>query len=253
MKNRSADPIMFSLDKGKQSMTGKLAVVSTPIGNLEDITFRAVRTLKEVSVIAAEDTRRTQKLCAHYHITTPLTSYHDFNKEEKTPVLINRMIEGADVALVSDAGTPLISDPGYYLITHAVAVGIPIVPVPGPSAILAALTISALPPDSFIFLGFLPRKRGARAQLLARLADDPRTLIVFESPHRLLNTLELVRETLGSRRITIARELTKLHEEVVRGTVDEMIEAFRSRAPKGEITLVIEGNKPKRPSKISDP
>lgn len=232
-------------------MPGKLAVVSTPIGNLEDITFRAVRTLREASVIAAEDTRRTQKLCAHYQITTPLTSYHDFNKEDKTPVLIKRMEEGADVALVSDAGTPLISDPGYYLVKHAVAVGITIVPVPGPSAILAALSVSALPTDSFIFLGFLPRKQSARAQLLARLANDPRTLIVFESPHRLLSTLETIRETLGSRRITIARELTKLHEDVVRGTIDEMLETYRLCAPKGEITLVLEGYKPKRASKIS--
>lgn len=226
-------------------MPGTLAIVSTPIGNLEDITYRAVRTLREVSVIAAEDTRRTHKLCAHYEITTPLTSYHDFNKEEKTPVLLKRLEEGADIALVSDAGTPLISDPGYYLVKHAIAANIPVVPIPGPSAVLAALTASGLPTDSFTFLGFLPRKRGARVKLLAHFVHDPRTLIAFESPHRLASSLNIIDETLGSRRVVIARELTKLHEEIIRGNTNEVVQAYPIHSMKGEITLVIEGNKPK--------
>ena len=225
-------------------MMGTLSIVSTPIGNLEDLTFRALRILREVSVIAAEDTRRTQKLCVHYGIATPLTSYHDFNKEEKTPVLIKRLQEGAHIALVSDSGTPLVSDPGYYLVKHAKAAKIPVVSVPGPSAVLAALAASGLPTDAFVFEGFLPRKAGAKTQLLKSLADERRTIILFETPHRLRSTLEVIRETFGHRRLAVARELTKFHEEVLQGDIEEILEAYTARKAKGEITLVIEGRKP---------
>jgi len=163
-------------------MVGTLFIVSTPIGNLEDITFRAIRTLKEASAIAAEDTRRTIKLCTYYGIGTPLTSYHDFNKEEKTPVFLKRLQEGAHIALVSDAGTPLISDPGFYLVRQAIAAKIPVVAIPGPSAVLTALVTSGFPTDVFGFEGFVPRKPGARLQLVKRLENEGRTTILFESP-----------------------------------------------------------------------
>lgn len=222
-------------------MAGKLFIVSTPIGNLEDMTFRAVRTLQEVTIIAAEDTRRTQKLCTHYQIGTPLTSYHDFNKEEKTPVLLSRIKEGADIALVSDAGTPLISDPGYYLIRQAIREHVSVVPIPGPSAILAALVASGFPPDAFIFEGFLPRKSGARLALLQNLQEERRTTIVFETPHRIASTLEAIRQTLPGRRLMIARELTKFNEEMMRGTAEELLQSLQKRELRGEMTLVIEG------------
>lgn len=224
---------------------GRLYIVSTPIGNLEDITFRAVRILKEVGIIAAEDTRHTKQLCTHFGIHTPLTSYHDFNKEEKTAVLLQQLRSGTDVALVSDAGTPVVSDPGYFLITRSIAAGIPVVPVPGPSAVLAALAASGLPTDVFRFEGFLPRKEGARAKRIASLRDDPASFILFESPHRVEKLLAALRAGLGNRRAVLARELTKRFEECHRGTLDEVLAQVRSRAPKGEITLVVEGA-PKR-------
>ena len=164
---------------------GTLYVVSTPIGNLEDITMRAVRVLKEVGIIAAEDTRHTKQLCTHLGITTPLTSYHDFNKEQKTAVLLERLRLGTDVALVSDAGTPVISDPGYFLITRSIEAGIRVVPIPGPSAVLAALAASGLPSDSFRFEGFLPRRDGPRSKRIESFREDPSSLILFESPHRI--------------------------------------------------------------------
>jgi len=225
---------------------GTLFIVSTPIGNLEDFTFRGLRILREASVIAAEDTRRTKKLCAHYGIDTPLTSYHDFNKEEKTPILLARLQKGADIVLVSDAGTPLISDPGYYLVKRATDSNIPVVPIPGPSAILAALAVSGLPTDAFIFEGFLPRKPGAKKKFLSRISDDHRTLIVFETAPRLSATLEAIFEAMGHRKLVIARELTKLHEEIIRGDIAEVRESCISKPLKGEITIVIEGKvKPK--------
>ena len=205
--------------------------------------------LKEVSIIAAEDTRRTQKLCVHYGITTPLTSYHDFNKEEKTPVLLNRLQEGSHIALVSDSGTPLISDPGYYLVKHAKLAKFPVVPLPGPSAVLAALASSGLPTDAFVFEGFLPRKIGAKTQLLRSLVDDRRTIILFETPHRFLSTLKIIQEIFGQRKLVVARELTKIHEEIVEGTIEEILEAYTERKVKGEITLVIEGKRPAKKQK----
>ncbi len=222
-------------------MSGTLYIVSTPIGNLEDLTFRALRVLKEVHVIAAEDTRRTQKLCAHYGIGTPLTSYHDFNKEEKTPILLRKLQEESSVALVSDAGTPLISDPGYYLVTRTLAENIPVVPIPGPSAILAALTASGLPTDAFVFHGFLPRKSKARAEFLQSLAEEPRTIVLFEAPYRMRKTLEILQQTLSGRKIALARELTKHYEEFFRGTVEEITQVFGTKNVKGEMTIVIEG------------
>jgi len=226
-------------------MSGILYIVSTPIGNLEDLTYRAHRILQEVNIIAAEDTRHTQKLCGHFGITTTLTSYHDFNKEHKTPVLLEKLQEGQSIALVSDAGTPLISDPGYYLLTRAIAEDIPIVPIPGPSAILAALAASGLPTDAFRFEGFLPKKSGARSRLLHTLAEESRTIILFETPHRIKATLLEIQETFGNRQLTIARELTKAYEEIIRGSAEDILERYGSRNLRGEMTLVISG-RPKR-------
>ena len=232
------------------TMVGTLFIVSTPIGNLEDITYRAIRTLKEVSTIAAEDTRRTKKLCTHYGIGTALTSYHDFNKEEKTPVFLERLKEGEHFALVSDAGTPLISDPGFYLVRHAIAAKIPIVPIPGPSAVLAALVASGFPPDAFTFDGFVPRKSGARLRLFERIEKEGRTAILFETPHRLRSTLVALQETVGNRKLIIARELTKLHEEILRGTAEEILESGLPNRIQGEVTIVVEGipGKKRRPT-----
>lgn len=224
-------------------MPGTLYLVSTPIGNLEDLTFRAHRTLQEVSVIAAEDTRHTQKLCRHYKIHTPLTSYHDFNKEEKTPVLLELLKKEKTIALVSDAGTPLISDPGYYLVTRAIAADVRVVPVPGPSSVIAALSVAGLPTDAFTFIGFLPKKAGARTRLLESLQEDSKTLILFETPHRIKATLLVIKDVFGDRRIAISRELTKAHEEIIRGTAQDILLSNPSRVLKGEMTLLIEGKK----------
>ncbi|GJL63163.1 MAG: ribosomal RNA small subunit methyltransferase I [Nitrospirales bacterium] len=227
-------------------MAGTLFIVSTPIGNLEDMTFRAIRTLKEVSIIAAEDTRRTQKLCTYYDIQTPLTSYHDFNKEEKTPILLQRLAEGSDIAIVSDAGTPLISDPGYYLARATITHQIAIVPIPGASAILAALTASGLPPDAFVYQGFLPKKSGARTQVLTQLAEEPRTIILFETPYRIRITLESIQQVFGSRQVVVARELTKLNEEFLRGSAEDLLKTGLAQRVKGEITVLIEGLRTKK-------
>ena len=222
-------------------MAGALYVVSTPIGNLEDITFRALRILKAVAIIAAEDTRHTKQLCNHFGIETPLTSYHDFNKEEKTAILLERLHSGVDVALVSDAGTPVISDPGYFLITQCILGGISVVPIPGPSAVLAALAASGLPSDVFRFEGFLPRKAGARTKRIGDLRHAYGSLIFFESPHRIEKLLGALLDGLGNRRAVIARELTKRFEEFQRGTLKELADRIRDQRPKGEITLVVEG------------
>lgn len=225
---------------------GILYIVSTPIGNLEDITIRALSTLKEVGLIAAEDTRQTQKLLNHYGIHTPLTSYHGYNKEEKAEVLVRRLQEGQSIALVSDAGTPLISDPGLYLINRCIQEGIRAVPVPGASAVPCALSVAGLPTDSFVFEGFLPQKRGKRLKKLNSLKELPHTLIFFESPHRLTQTLTDCLEVLGDRPIALARELTKVFEEVIRGNISEVVERLTKRTVKGEITLLIGGASRKR-------
>lgn len=219
---------------------GTLYLVGTPIGNLEDITLRALRILREVSLIAAEDTRRTRHLLAHYDIHTPLTSYYEHNKLSKLDVILNALA-GGDVALVSEAGMPGLSDPGYELVKAAITAGHRVVPVPGPSALVTALVVSGLPTDACLYLGFLPRRAAERRRLLSEVAAERRTLVAFEAPHRLLETLADIQAVLGDRRIAVARELTKVHEEVWRGTVSEALAHYRAQPPRGEITLVIAG------------
>jgi 16S rRNA (cytidine1402-2'-O)-methyltransferase len=217
-----------------------LYLVATPIGNLEDITLRALRVLKEADLIACEDTRQTQKLLNHYGISTRTVSYHEHNEMTRAPELIVELEQGARVALVSDAGMPGISDPGYRLIALAIRHHLPVVPIPGASAFLAALVASGLPTDSFRFGGFLPAKRGPRRELLETLRDLPRTQIFYEAPHRIAETLEDVVEVLGpARSMVLAREVTKLHEEFLRGRAGELLEEVRRRELKGEITLLI--------------
>jgi len=237
------EPIVLRYRPMSAPSSGTLYIVSTPIGNLEDVTLRAKRVLAEVDLIAAEDTRHTQQLLARYEIHTPLTSYHDHNKEEKAPVLIERMRQGQSMALVADAGTPTISDPGYHLITGCISAGIPVIPIPGPSAPLAALAVSGLPTDAFLFAGFLPRKPGARQKRLEALAPLRETLIFFESPHRVVRLLEELHQRFGDRRVAVGRELTKLHEEIIRGRLSEVVERMMGRSVKGEITIVVEGNR----------
>jgi 16S rRNA (cytidine1402-2'-O)-methyltransferase len=218
-----------------------LYLVGTPIGNLEDITLRALRVLKEVDLIACEDTRQTQKLLNHFSISTRTTSYHEHNEAAKSAELVKAMQEGASVALVTDAGMPGISDPGYRLITLAIEQGVPVVPVPGASAFLTALIASGLPTDSFRFNGFLPAKRGERRAALEAVRDSPRTQVFYEGPHRILETLQDVAEICGSaRNVVVAREVTKLHEEFLRGRAAEVLETLKAReVVKGEITLLI--------------
>ncbi|MCO5184417.1 MAG: 16S rRNA (cytidine(1402)-2'-O)-methyltransferase [Anaerolineae bacterium] len=222
---------------------GNLYLVGTPIGNLEDMTFRAVRVLHEVSVIAAEDTRTTGKLLKRYAIETPLVSYHEFSGPEKVAELVARLAS-ADVALVSDAGMPSISDPGYRLVRAAIDAGINVIPIPGPSAVSTALIASGLPTDSFLFLGFLPRQQKARRAALQDAAPLPHTLIVYESPNRLTALLEDIAAVLGQRQLCVARELTKLYEELVRGTPAAALAHFGSEQVRGEVTVVIAGAEP---------
>lgn len=221
-------------------MAGRLYIVATPIGNLEDITYRAVRVLGEADLIACEDTRQTRKLLDHYGIRKPTISYHEHNETGRSAELAERLCAGETIALVSDAGVPLISDPGYRLVRAALELGIPVEPVPGASAVLAALSASGLPTDAFHFGGFLPPKAGQRARVLQSLAGETATLVFYEAPHRILEALETIEQTLGSRPVVVARELTKLHEEFVRGTAAEVRAELAARnAVKGEITLLI--------------
>lgn len=220
---------------------GTLYICATPIGNLEDISARAARILGEVALIACEDTRRTQKLLAHLGLHTPLYSYHDHSESKKTDGLIRRLLDGETIALVSDAGTPVISDPGYPLVEAAIENHIPIVPVPGPFAAAVALTVSGLPPHPFYFGGFLPRKKGERRRLLQSLEGLPATLIFYESPHRLIASLSDAAELWPHRRGAVARELTKMHEEILRGTLASLVREFKERKPRGECVLLIEG------------
>jgi 16S rRNA (cytidine1402-2'-O)-methyltransferase len=229
-------------------VTPSLYVVATPIGNLEDISLRALRLLKQVKLIAAEDTRATRNLLNHYDIKTPLTSYHEHNKRTKLHYLLGRL-EQEDVALVSEAGMPGLSDPGYELITAAIEHGISVVPIPGPSAVITALVVSGLPTDQFLYLGFLPRRPGTRRRLLKSVANEPRTLVAFEAPHRLIETLNNALEIFGDRKAAVCRELTKVHEEVFRGRLSRAVEHFTQ--PRGEFTLVIEGRAEKKPE-LSD-
>jgi len=219
---------------------GTLYLVGTPIGNLEDVTLRALRILQEVALIAAEDTRTARKLLTRYGITTPVLSYYEHNKISRLGRLVAELEKGS-VALISEAGMPGISDPGYELVRATLDAGHDVVPVPGPSATLAALAISGLPTDRFLYLGFLPRRRSERRRLLQSVAREPGTLLAFESPHRVLSALEDVAAVLGERPVAICRELTKLYEEVLRGTALTVLEQHRNRAPRGEYTLVIGG------------
>ncbi|KYH33815.1 16S rRNA (cytidine(1402)-2'-O)-methyltransferase [Neomoorella mulderi] len=221
-----------------------LYLVATPIGNLEDITLRALRVLQEVDLIAAEDTRRTRELLAHYDLHTPLTSYHRHNQASKTPYLLKLLQEGRDIALVSDAGLPGISDPGEELVRRAIAAGIIVVPIPGANAALAALVASGLPAGRFVFEGFLPRAGKERRERLAALAAEERTLIFYEAPHRLVATLSDLLATLGERRVAVGRELTKKFETIWRGLLSEAVAHFHANPPRGEITLVVAGAGP---------
>jgi len=227
--------------KIESALVPGLYLVGTPIGNLEDITLRALRVLKEADVIACEDTRQTQKLLNHYAITTRTTSYHEHNEMTQAPELVKELEEGARIALVTDAGMPGISDPGYRLISLAIRHGIPVVPVPGASAFLSALVASGLPADSFRFSGFLPAKKGQRREALEAVKNSPRTQVFYEAPHRIAEALTDVVEVLGADRpIVVAREVTKLHEEFLRGRAQNVLEALQAReAVKGEITLLI--------------
>ncbi len=215
-----------------------LYIVATPIGNLEDISLRALRTLREVKLIAAEDTRKTKRLLTTYDIKTPVTSYHQHNKWTKLDYILG-CLEGGDVALVSNAGMPGVSDPGYELVVAANQRDIPVIPIPGPSVVITALAVSGLPTDKFIYLGFLPRKTSSRQHLLKSIANEHSTIVVLEAPHRLLATLNDVLLIFGDRKVAVCRELTKIYEEVFRGTISQAIEHFP--VPRGEFTLVIEG------------
>ena len=232
--------------------TGTLYIVATPIGNLEDITLRAIRVLKEADLIAAEDTRHTRNLLNKYEIDTQLTSYHDHNKEEKAPVLVARLLEGKNIALVSDAGTPGISDPGYFLINLAIDQQVPVVPIPGTTAAIAALSISGLPTDRFVFEGFLPVKHTARLKRLQELANEERTLIFYEAPHKIIKTVEDMFGALGDRRAVITRELTKIHEEAIRGTLSEVLKHLNEGTIKGEFTIIVHGASPEPRKKDID-
>lgn len=222
---------------------GTLYIVPTPIGNLEDITLRGIRILREVSLIAAEDTRTTRNLLNHFQITTPLTSYHEHNKLSKLETIFNAL-ETGDVALVSDAGTPGISDPGYELIQEAIARGIRIEPLPGANAAITALVASGLPTDGFLFVGFLPKKDKARRDSLHNLARLPHTIIAYESPNRLLNLLAAIAEVMGDRPVCVAREITKIHEEFFRGSAQAAHTHYLAQPPRGEVVVVIGGAPP---------
>ncbi len=219
---------------------GILYLVATPIGNLEDITLRALRLLKEVPLVAAEDTRTARHLLTHFGISTPITSYFEHNKLDKLDALLQALEQG-DVAVISEAGLPGLSDPGYELVQAALARHIRVVPIPGASALTAALVASGLPTDQFVFIGFLPRQSGARRKMLQSVATERRTLVAYEAPHRIEESLDDIGQTLGNRKICVARELTKVYEEFFRGTVEEAREHFRLHAPRGEFTLVVAG------------
>lgn len=224
-----------------KTQRGRLYLVSTPIGNLEDITLRGIKVLRSVDLIAAEDTRRARILLARYRIKAPLTSLHEHNEQAKTVTIIERLLKGDNIALISDAGTPGVSDPGYRLIRGAIAAGIEVVPIPGPSAHLAALVSSGLPTDTFHFFGFLPPKGGKRKKRLEEISLVRGTVIFYEAPQRLMRTLEDLLAVCGDRELCIAREMTKAFEEVIRGRISEVLEVMRGKRIRGEITLVMGG------------
>ncbi len=220
---------------------GKLYIVSTPIGNLEDITLRAIRVLKEVDVIAAEDTRHSRKLLNHYSITKPMISYWSEKEKIRSEDIIEKLRSGLSIAIISDAGTPGISDPGAVLIKRAIDEGIDVVPIPGPSAAIAALSASGLSTEEFTFIGFLPPKTAQRQKRLNELALEPRTLIFYEAPHRILDTLSDMEEIFSERKAVLAKEITKMHEEILRGTISEIIDMLKTRTIAGEYVIIVEG------------
>lgn len=222
-------------------MAGKLYLCATPIGNLEDITFRVVRTLQEVDLIAAEDTRNSIKLLNHFNIKTPMTSYHEFNKIEKAHQLVEKMQSGTNIALITDAGTPGISDPGEELVRIAYEAGIEVTSLPGAAACVTALTLSGLSTRRFAFEAFLPKDKKERRRILEELKNETRTIIIYEAPHHLIKTLEELKEALGDRPITLCRELTKKYEEAHRTTIDEVLKYYNDREPRGEYVLVLGG------------
>ncbi len=223
-------------------MVGTLYIVATPIGNLEDITLRALRVLREVDLIAAEDTRQTRKLLVHYGIATRLTSYYDQVEAARASLLVKQLKSGKHIALVSDAGTPTLSDPGFRLVQEAIRAAVPVIPVPGPSALTAVLSVSGLPTDRFVFEGFLPTKKRERRERLQRLREEDRTLVFYEAPHRLKETLDDLLELLGDRQVVLGREVTKVYEEHIRGRISEVIAEIGRKEPRGEITLLISGS-----------
>ncbi len=245
-RGRPANARRAVLDSARDAMAeetttlrGRLYLVATPIGNLEDITLRALRVLGEADLVACEDTRQTRKLFDRHGIDRPLISYHEHNEHERAPELVEKIERGATVALVSDAGMPLVSDPGRHLVQMCLERQIPVIPIPGPSAFVAALAASGLDTGEFLFAGFLPARAGERARKLRELAAEPRTMVFYEAPHRLAATLRAALEILGDRQAVVARELTKIHEEFRRGRLSELAAHFESGEPRGEITLLI--------------
>lgn len=226
-------------------MSGTLYIIATPIGNLEDMTYRAVRILSEVDLIAAEDTRHSRKLLNHFNISRPLTSYFDHNRQLKGERILNTLLQGKSVALISDAGTPCVSDPGYHLVKDAVAAGVVVVPIPGSCAAIAALSASGLPSDLFTFAGFPPARQGKRRSFLAGVAGVPGTLVLYEAPHRLEDSLRDLCEVLGERQIVVARELTKIYEEFIRGTVSEVLDVVTAQdKARGEVVILVAPGEP---------
>ena len=251
-KISSTDAIEEERQPRESETGGCLYLVATPIGNLEDITLRALRILRESDQIAAEDTRHTQKLLNHYEISRPLVSYHEHNEMTRAPELLIALEQGAKIALVSDAGMPLVSDPGYRLVTLCLRHQIPVVPVPGPSALLAALSASGLPNEEFLFVGFLPARTGERHRALERLRIEDRTIILYEAPHRLQESIAAALEILGDRPACVAREVTKLHEEFRRGKLSALLGGLEERPARGEITLLIGPADPAEPGAHAD-
>jgi 16S rRNA (cytidine1402-2'-O)-methyltransferase len=231
---------------------GTLYLVATPIGNLEDITYRAVKVLTSVDLIAAEDTRKTKILLDHYHISKPMMSYYNYNEQARAPQLIEKLLAGQSIALVSDAGTPGISDPAFHIVQQALENGISIIPIPGPAAFIAALIASGLPTDRFVFEGFLPLKKGRKTKF-ELLKSENRTIVIYESPHRIIKTLTDIQTVLGNRHVVVARELTKKFEEIVRGSVSSVLTELTKKTPRGEYVVVIEGaTKPTEGKEISE-
>jgi len=233
--------------------SGVLYVVSTPIGNLEDITLRALSTLKEVNLIAAEDTRRTRKLLTYYQIRTQVTSYFEHNEQSKSEFLLSLLKKGEKVALVSDAGTPGISDPGYRLISKAIENHITVVPVPGVSSVTAALSVSGLATHSFLFKGFIPPKRGRRKKYFDEIKNEEVTILFYESPRRLMESLEDLLDICGDRRVVVAREMTKVFEEIMRGRISELMSLLKGKTIKGEVTIMLEGSQDDKKRRKNEP